>query len=72
LEFGGSTPPAPFIPTLGMLTFYYDASFQNQVTATLVGPAVFHGSFYDVPITVQIRIDYLITGVGQEKVRSAY
>jgi len=35
---------------------------QNQVMVALIGPSIFNGSFYPTVHTVQIRLEYLVTG----------
>nr|XP_006820474.1 PREDICTED: uncharacterized protein LOC102804097 [Saccoglossus kowalevskii] len=43
-------------------TIYNKDDYSVQVLVSLVGPAVFTGTYYDDPITVNIRVEYLIFG----------
>ncbi|XP_070573292.1 uncharacterized protein [Ptychodera flava] len=43
-------------------TIYNEEFYSVQVMISLVGPAVFTGTFYDDPSTVNLRVEYLIFG----------
>ncbi|XP_077995877.1 uncharacterized protein LOC144449240 [Glandiceps talaboti] len=43
-------------------TVYNEEHYSVQVAISLVGPAVFFGTFYDDPPSVNVRVEYLIFG----------